>query len=76
MSDSIRFKKVNFYHYKKDGKFGMTFKHNDQMYELQFTNLGDKFAFDFVPLIKNEWDYDNPIFDNIISEGKLHRGNE
>ena len=65
------FKKVKFYHCKEDDKLGITFTHNGQMYELQCTNLGDNFAFDFVPLIKNEWNYENPIFDNIISKGKI-----
>ena len=78
------FKKVKFYQYKEDGKFGITFKHNDQMYELQCTDDGDSFAFDFVRCIKvgdaeqngwsyNEykWDYDNPIFSNVISEGEI-----
>ena len=72
------FKKVNFYNYKEDGKFGITFKHNDQMYELQCTDDGGSFAFDFVPCIKvadnkYEWDYENPIFDNLISKGKIKK---
>ena len=99
------FKKVNFYNYKEDGKFGITFKHNDQMYELQCTDDGGSFAFDFVPCIKvadNKyewdygdsfafdfvpckrdargevyvWDYENPIFDNLISKGKIKKMGE
>jgi hypothetical protein len=75
------FKKVNFYNYKEDGKFGITFKHNDQMYELQCTDDGGSFAFDFVPCIKvadnkYEWDYENPIFDNLISKGKIKKMGE
>jgi hypothetical protein len=75
------FKKVNFYNYKEDGKFGITFKHNDQMYELQCTDNGESFAFDFVPCIKvadnkYEWDYENPIFDNLISKGKIKKMGE
>tara|TARA_Y100000401_G_scaffold25406_1_gene17717 strand:- start:269 stop:514 length:246 start_codon:yes stop_codon:yes gene_type:complete len=77
------FKKVKFYQYKEDGKFGITFKHNGQMYELQCTDNGDSFAFDFVPCMKRMslydsdtdlgyvWDYENKIFDNVISEGKI-----
>ena len=69
------FKKVNFYNYKEDEKFGITFKHDDQMYELQCTDMGDSFAFNFVTYVKDgkeyKWDYDNPIFSNVISEGKI-----
>ena len=69
------FKKVNFYNYKEDGKFGITFKHNGQMYELQCTDMGESFAFDFVNCIKQGngyvWDYDNQILDNVIQEGVL-----
>lgn len=70
------FKKVNFYNYKEDGKFGITFKHNDQMYELQCTDMGDSFAFDFVTCDKvgdhkYEWDYENQIFDNVIRHGRI-----
>jgi len=84
MSDSINFKKANqrnfkkviFYHYKEDDKFGITFKHNGQQYELQCTDEGDSFVFDFYPCTKVEgegwqWDYDNPIFTDLISEGKI-----
>ena len=76
------FKKVNFYNYKEDGKFGITFKHNDQMYELQCTDDGDSFAFDFVPCKRDArgevyvWDYENPIFDNLISKGKIKKMGE
>jgi|TARA_R100000081_G_C4759101_1_gene138819 hypothetical protein len=84
------FKKVKFYQYKEDGKFGITFKHKGQMYELQCTDIGKGFTFDFVPCMKRMslydsedtlniksdhleyvWDYDNPIFDNVISKGKI-----
>lgn len=77
------FKKVKFYHHKEDGKFGITFAHNGQMYELQCTDNNDSFAFDFVPCMKRMslydsntdlgyvWDYENPIFDNVISKGKI-----
>ena len=70
------FKKVKFYHYKEDGKFGITFKHNGQMYELQCTDLiDDSFAFDFVRCIKDGardiWDYENKIFDNVIGTRRI-----
>jgi len=52
--------------------------------ELQCTDMGDSFAFDFVRCIKvgdagvngfamneYEWDYENQIFDNVISKGEI-----
>ena len=77
-----RFKNVQFskyfYDWEGNGKFGVTFKHNKQMYELQFTEHGNSFVFGFVPLMKTketkqwiEWEEGNPIFDVVIRGRKI-----
>ena len=69
------FKKVKFSYYKEYNNFFVVFKHNKQKYELECTDMGDSFAFNLVPYVKDgkeyKWDYDNPIFSNVISEGKI-----
>ena len=68
------FKKIKFGHYPEYDNFIVVFKHNKQKYELECTDMGNSFAFNFVPYVKDgkeyKWDYDNPIFSNVISEGE------
>ena len=70
------FKKVKFGNYPEYDNFIIVFKHNKHKYELECTDMGDSFAFDFVRCIKvgdneYEWDYENQIFDNVISKGEI-----
>ena len=69
------FKKVEFGNYPEYNNFIVVFKHKKQKYELQCTDMGSSFAFNFVRCIKDGkrylWDYDNPIFDNVISKGQI-----
>tara|TARA_B100000214_G_scaffold372484_2_gene350823 strand:- start:1255 stop:1521 length:267 start_codon:yes stop_codon:yes gene_type:complete len=85
-----RFKKVQFskyfYDWEGNGKFGITFKHNKQMYDLTCTENGNSFVFRFVPLMKTKetkqttdaWyhqdiDYEDgtPILNVVIRGGKI-----
>ena len=77
-----RFKKVQFSEYFYDaegnGKFGITFKHNKQMYELTCTENGNSFVFGFVPLMKTketkqyiDYEEGNPILKVAIRGRKI-----
>ena len=69
------FKKVKFGHYPEYDNFIVVFKHNKQKYELECTDMGDSFAFNLVPCVKESkkyiWDRDNPIFYKLISDGEV-----
>ena len=69
------FKKVKFGNYPEYDNFIVVFKHNKQKYELECTDIGDSFAFNLVSYVKDGkqyiWDYDNPIFSNVISKGEI-----
>ena len=68
------FKKVKFGNYPEYDNFIVVFKHNKHKYELECTDMGDSFAFNLVPYVKDGkeyiWDYDNPIFSELISDGE------
>ena len=51
------FKKVKFGHYPEYDNFIVVFKHNKQKYELECTDMGDSFAFNLVPCVKESKKY-------------------
>ena len=72
------FKKVKFRHYPEYDNFIVVFEHNKHKYELECTDMGDTLTFKLVSYVKEGkeyiWDYDNPIFSELISSELISDG--